>query len=41
MACPSCQSSNQAEFPAEINIHLPATNRKTEMTSGKRRMKSI
>jgi hypothetical protein len=23
MQCPSCQSLNQVELPAEINIHLP------------------
>jgi hypothetical protein len=23
MSCSSCLSSNQAEFPAEINIHFP------------------
>jgi hypothetical protein len=22
MSCPSCLSSNQAEFPAEVNIHF-------------------
>ena len=22
MSCPSCKSSNQAEFPTEINIHF-------------------
>ena len=23
MACTSCASSNQTEFPAEVNIHFP------------------
>lgn len=23
MSCTFCQSSNQREFPAEVNIHLP------------------
>jgi hypothetical protein len=23
MACKSCQSSRQTEFPAEINVHFP------------------
>ena len=23
MACPSCASSNQTEFPAEVNIRFP------------------
>ena len=23
MSCTSCQSGNQREFPAEVNIHLP------------------
>jgi hypothetical protein len=32
MPCPSCLSSNQAEFPAEINIHFPGYNNLTKPT---------
>jgi len=32
MSCPSCLSSNQAEFPAEINIHFPGPENFTKPT---------
>jgi len=32
MACPSCLSRNQAEFPAEINLHFPGRNNLTKPT---------
>jgi hypothetical protein len=32
MPCPSCLSRNQAEFPAEINIHFPGPKNWTKPT---------
>lgn len=32
MSCPSCLSSNQAEFPAEINLHFPGSSNWTKPT---------
>jgi hypothetical protein len=32
MPCSSCLSSNQAEFPAEINIHFPGCKNFTKPT---------
>ena len=32
MPCPSCLSSNQQEFPAEINIHFPGRTNWTQPT---------
>jgi hypothetical protein len=32
MPCSSCLSSNQAEFPAEINIHFPGRENGTKPT---------
>ena len=32
MSCSSCLSRNQAEFPAEINIHFPGSENLTKPT---------
>jgi len=32
MPCSSCLSNNQAEFPAEINIHFPGSDSFTKPT---------
>ena len=32
MPCTSCRSRNQAEFPAEINIHFPGSKNWTKPT---------
>jgi hypothetical protein len=30
MSCPSCLSRNEAEFPAEMNIHFPGSENLTK-----------